>query len=223
MSLAADIGIDIPEIRLLTTDKLDGLAGLSLPSEPHAYAIRRFDRLDGERIHSEDFAQILNLYPNDKYDKANYEMIGRLLYQYSDSPLIDLQQFARRLLANILLANGDAHLKNWSLHYPQQRQVRLAPAYDLVATLVYIPTETGMALKLGNRRKWADLSFDSFQRWCERIGAPWPAIRIHLYDAIMAARERWPKLLETLPMIDSHKAVLQQHWRTLPEDFRIQC
>ena len=29
----------------------------------------------------------------------------------------DAQQFARRLLVNILLANGDAHLKNWSLLY----------------------------------------------------------------------------------------------------------
>jgi serine/threonine protein kinase HipA of HipAB toxin-antitoxin module len=41
------------------------------------------------------------------------------------------QQFARRLLVNILVANGDAHLKNWSLIYPDTVTPELAPAYDI--------------------------------------------------------------------------------------------
>lgn len=59
----------------------------------------------------EDFAQVLVQYPHRKYDSANYEQIARVLAQYSGDPLADGQQFARRLLVNILLANGDAHLK----------------------------------------------------------------------------------------------------------------
>ena len=39
------------------------------------------------------------------------EQIALAIYRFSDSGLADVQQMARRLLANILLANGDAHLK----------------------------------------------------------------------------------------------------------------
>lgn len=33
------------------------------------------------------------------------------MYRFGAGGLADVQQMARRLLANILLANGDAHLK----------------------------------------------------------------------------------------------------------------
>ena len=52
------------------------------------------------------------------YDKQMVLAVGKVLYQYTGQPLPNAQQFARRLLVNILLANGDAHLKNWSLIYP---------------------------------------------------------------------------------------------------------
>lgn len=56
-------------------------------------------------------------YAQEKYNSAGYEQIARILWQFSGDGLADTQQFARRLLANILLENGDAHLKNWSLVY----------------------------------------------------------------------------------------------------------
>lgn len=48
--------------------------------------------------------------PEEKYKSGNYEQIGRIILEYSGSGLVDLQQFARRLLANILLANGDRYI-----------------------------------------------------------------------------------------------------------------
>jgi serine/threonine-protein kinase HipA len=59
--------------------------------------------------------QVLLQYAHQKYGHANYEQIGKVLYRFTGQPLANAQQFARRLLVNILLANGDAHLKNWSL------------------------------------------------------------------------------------------------------------
>nr|WP_281171187.1 HipA domain-containing protein [Marinomonas ushuaiensis] len=76
--------------------------------------------------------------PDEKYNSGNYEQIAKILYQFSGDSLSDVQQLARRLLANILLANGDAHLKNWSLLYSDQVIPRLSPAYDIVTTSVYI-------------------------------------------------------------------------------------
>lgn len=77
------------------------------------------------------------------------QQIGKVLYQYSANGLADAQQFARRLLVNILLANGDAHLKNWSLLYPDMFSPLLSPAYDIVTTRAYINNEMEFALNLG--------------------------------------------------------------------------
>ena len=57
----------------------------------------------------EDFAQVLVKYPHEKYNSANYEVLGKVIYGFSGDGLADAQQLARRLLVNILLANGDAH------------------------------------------------------------------------------------------------------------------
>ncbi len=65
--------------------------------------------------------------------------------------MADVQQFARRLLVNVLLANGDAHLKNWSLLYADQLTPRLSPAYDIVTTRVYIEEEKSYASIWGGK------------------------------------------------------------------------
>lgn len=221
MSLAALVGVDIPEIKLVDLDKLDNLPQINLPEEKLAFAIKRFDRDRNDRIHMEDFAQILVKYPHEKYDSANYENIGRVLYEYSGDGLADAQQFARRLLVNILLANGDAHLKNWSLIYPDQITPRLSPAYDIVTTNVYIENETKFALNLGKNKEWYVASMLHFQLWADRSGIPWRAIKPHLDDVIDKARNLWPTALTDLPMNDKHKKSLRDHWKKLHTDFQL--
>lgn len=222
MSLASLVGIEIPEIRLVELSKLDDLPPISLPDEKRAFAIRRFDR-DGEaRIHREDFAQVLVKYPHEKYSAANHEQIGRILYGFSGDGLADVQQFARRLLVNILLANGDAHLKNWSLRYADQRTPRLSPAYNIVTASVYIEGERHFVLNLGKTRAWYDVSMASFEVWAERAGIPWRVIKSHLEEVMEKARALWPQALKDLPMQEERKENLRQHWRNLQPDFRIE-
>jgi serine/threonine-protein kinase HipA len=93
-------------------DKLDHLPPINLAKEPYAFGIKRFDRDNQRGIHSADVAQVLVKYPHQKYNAANYQQIGRIFYQFTGNGLGNAQQFARRLLVNILLANGDADLKN---------------------------------------------------------------------------------------------------------------
>lgn len=221
MTLAALIGIDIPDIKLVELNKLDNLPPINLPDEKLAFAIKRFDRNDNIRIHMEDFAQVLVKYPHEKYQSANYEQIGKIIYDFSADGLADAQQFARRLLVNILLANGDAHLKNWSLLYADQVTPRLSPAYDIVTTSVYIDGERHFALNLGKTKQWYDVSLANFQLWADRAGIPWRAIKPHLDDAMTKARSLWPDALNNLPMHENHKRKLKQHWRNLAEDFQI--
>ncbi len=221
MKLASLIGIEIPEIKLVELEKLDNLPQISFPDEKWAFAIRRFDRAEDRRIHMEDFAQVLVKYPHEKYNSANYEQIARILYQFSGDGLMDVQQFARRLLANILLANGDAHLKNWSLIYPDRITPRLSPAYDIVTTSVYISGEKHFALNLGSTKAWYEVSYAHFEHWAKKSDVPWRAIRPHLDDAMDKARSLWPKALTTLPMNKFHQKKLIEHWGNLHRDFRL--
>ncbi|MEX1197844.1 MAG: type II toxin-antitoxin system HipA family toxin [Pseudohongiellaceae bacterium] len=222
MRLAGLAGVNTPDIRLVDVEKLENLPAINLPGEEHAFAIRRFDREDGKRIHMEDFAQILVKYPADKYRSANYQQIARVLYQFSGDGLGDVQQLARRLLVNILLANGDAHLKNWSVIYPDTVTPSLSPAYDIVTTRVYMGDEREFALNLGKGKNWYSASLDQFKYWAGRADIPWRAIRPHLLDTMDKARSDWPGALKDLPMDDAHKTGLIAHWRNLHPDFRIE-
>ena len=221
MLLAQAAGVDIPEVKLVELSQLDNLPDIQLPNEAHAYAIKRFDREEGRRIHTEDFAQVFQVYSHDKYKKFNYEQIANALYQYGSQGLQDIQQMARRLLVNILLANGDAHLKNWSLIYSGGVRPHLSPAYDIVSTLPYVDNEQEFALNMAKNKNWYQVDMASFEAWATRISAPWPAVKVHLEDVMEQARARWPNMLSELPMTDSQKKILKTHWRNLQPDFRI--
>ena len=227
MTLAAIAGVDIPEIKLVELANLDNLPPINLPHEQYAFAIKRFDRENRphektSRIHMEDFAQILVKYPEEKYSAANYEQIARILYQFSGDSLADVQQYAKRLLVNVLLANGDAHLKNWSLLYPDRITPRLSPAYDIVTTSVYMEDEREFALNLARTKQWFSLNVSHFKRWAEKSGIPWRAIKPHLDETLAKARSLWPEALKDLPMNEEHKKKLKQHWSKLQADFKIE-
>ena len=221
MRLAEFVGVDIPEIKLVELTQLDNLPDIQLPNEVYAYAIKRFDRQEGHRVHTEDFAQVFQVYSHEKYQKFNYEQIANALYQFGSQGLKDVQQMARRLLVNILLANGDAHLKNWSLIYPDSKRPMLSPAYDIVSTLPYVEGEQEFALNMAKNKNWYQAEMASFEAWAKRIGAPWQAIKVHLEETLELARGHWLRMLTELPMDELHQQKLKEHWQNLHHDFRI--
>ena len=170
MSLARAVGIETPEIDLIHRDELTVLpdnvwAGV----EEFAYAVARFDRgLDGQRIHIEDLAQVRGFYDTRKYE-GSFETIGALFYRNSDRPA--LREFIRRLTFNILIGNGDAHLKNWSLVYPDRRIATISPAYDLVSTGPYASPHTpdDFGLKFGGTRVLERIGRDAFRQLQRRL------------------------------------------------------
>lgn len=220
MKLAEAAGANIPEVRLIELSELAGLPSIKLPDEQYAYGIKRFDRSDKGRIHTEDFAQVFGLYPSDKYQRVNYEQLGRVLYQSSSERLKDIQQMARRLLINVLLGNGDAHLKNWTLIYHDQISPRLAPLYDVVFTAPYIEHDS-LALNMAGTKQWSEITMKHFEVWAEKAGAPWVAIKPHLNDVMNLARKNWLELLQALPMDAEQKLALKQHWQSLHSDFSV--
>jgi serine/threonine-protein kinase HipA len=76
--------------------------------------------------------------------------------QFANSPHVydDLEKLFTLIALNCALRNGDAHLKNFSIVYDDVLgEARLAPAYDLVTTTVYLPADR-MALTLNGTTAW---------------------------------------------------------------------
>ncbi len=170
METARAAGMNVPEVLLLAPTKIQGLPNMAgfRQGEPFC-AIRRFDRPDGGRIHFEDFAQVFNLRTHQKYGRVNYDMIGRTLLLYAGG-LPDLKEMARRLVLNVLMGNGDAHIKNWSLIYDNPLRPRLAPAYDLVSTVAYTKHDTSVALNMAGVKLFRVITLDTFATLFTRIG-----------------------------------------------------
>lgn len=169
MQWAKASGVDIPEIDLVPIADITGLpSSYANYVESHALAIRRFDRpSSGARIHMEDFAQILNLYPHEKYDRYNYATLAKLIGALGMEG--DLVEYVRRLVFMVASGNGDMHHKNWSLVYPDGLNAKLSPAYDLVSTIQFNPMDE-LALNLGGSKKWQDVTEETFKRMAQKVG-----------------------------------------------------
>lgn len=189
METARAAGMDVPEVQLLAPDKIDGLPDMAgfRQGEPF-YAIRRFDRTEGGRIHFEDFAQVFNLRADQKYGRVNYDMIGRALLLYAGG-LPDLKEMARRLVLNVLMGNGDAHIKNWSLIYDNPLRPRLAPAYDLVSTVAYTTHDNSVALNMAGVKLFRLITLDTFAALFGRIGIV-DQVREEVMEEVSATTQR---------------------------------
>jgi serine/threonine-protein kinase HipA len=197
MSLAASAGITVPPVRLVHRDELDGLPpDVWTSREEWAYAIRRFDR-DAHRnlVHIEDLAQVRDVYPEEKY-LGNYETVAALAYRGHD--IDGLREFARRLAFTVLIANGDAHLKNWSLIYTDPRIPSLAPAYDIVSTAYYLGGQETLGLKFGGTRRFDRINVTTFGRLQKRLRAPGAELVACVDELVDQVRLRWPEYRDQL-------------------------
>jgi serine/threonine-protein kinase HipA len=90
-----------------------------------------------------------------------------------------------------LIGNADAHLKNWSLIYPDRRTPRLAPAYDLVATIPYMPADR-LALPLGDTKEFVEVDLKRFRRFAEKAGLPVRLVLQTARETAAKVRDLWP-------------------------------
>ena len=150
---SAELAADIPANESLTMDLAGRLFGIRTAEhalvemkdgEP-AYLTKRFDRRGGEPIQQEDFCQLAGRSPethgpNYKYD-SSYEELAGLMRRYCPAWAVENPKVFAILLFNYVFANGDAHLKNFSLYRSEQGDYVLTPAYDLLNTSVHFPNE----------------------------------------------------------------------------------
>ncbi len=165
-------------------------------------------------MQTEDFSQILGAIGDQKYFKANETTILNVVHRFSDDPIGGVLEAVRRITVNLLLGNGDAHLKNWSFLYSRDGKVQLTPAYDVVPTFLY--GDDTMALEFGNTKTPYIVGLRRFERAAgavhvnakvvldevrrDRESRPWRSGRILLKTMPLSADGR-KRLLERLPRL----------------------
>lgn len=165
--------------------KLAKACGLNVPGcfiktikDKNFYIVERYDREKNDelwtRIHQEDFCQILNILPENKYEsdggpnlKSCFELLDKLkVAATSKIAFIDLVIF------NYLIGNGDAHAKNFSILYKNDIPM-LAPCYDLMCTAIMAPyyDKHKMAMKLCAKKYFMSrVKRDNFAKLSEISG-----------------------------------------------------
>lgn len=136
MTIAGMVGMEMPIINLIDLDVIAGIPEGVGELNGQPLAISRFDRTADGPVHTEDFAQVFGVFPDDKCKRASYANIVRVIGTGTGD--FGATEFIRRLVFSALIGNDDMHLKNWSLIYPDRRTAALSPAYDLVPTIPYI-------------------------------------------------------------------------------------
>lgn len=178
MMTAGNMGIEIPESFIVNVG--DG------KDEEVLLATKRYDRAikDGlnkikglsvpYRLHQEDFSQAMGISSINKYesDNAGYlKMMFEIIRKNSFNPIADQLKMWDICIFNYLIGNTDNHVKNVSLLYDKElKTVRLAPAYDILSTMIYTSSTRDMAFSIGNEYDIDNITRDSFRREAANIG-----------------------------------------------------
>jgi serine/threonine-protein kinase HipA len=217
MTWAGLSGLDVPEVRLIPLEDVDGIPPELVRPGDKGFLIRRFDRTEAnDRIHTEDFAQVLNHFPDfhGKYGGANYETIARILLALEG--IEDVKELVKRIVMMVAMGNGDAHLKNFSLIYPDRRRARLAPAYDLVSTAPYAKGTETLALNLAKSKRFDDVDLESFRRMARKIGLREEAFDDVVVETVQSAHRAWRDIRPEAPAAPAVLAGIDQRLKTIP-------
>jgi serine/threonine-protein kinase HipA len=160
--LAGRLGLPVPRVAVRQLAGVDCLV------------IERFDRerRDGRthRIHQEDFCQALGA--TEKYEEhggPSLPQIGKLVRRLS-VPAKDVALLLAALLFNYLIANADAHAKNFSLFHRAGGRREMTPLYDLVSTEVFPDISRDLAIFFGGHSDPDALTRSDFNKAAGELG-----------------------------------------------------
>ena len=214
MELARLVGIDVPSINLINVKDIENIPAGIGEMKGRAFAIKRFDRLeDGSFVHIEDFAQVFDVYPKNKYKKASAANVAQVIGAESDEK--DISEFIRRLVFNTLIGNADMHLKNWSLIYPDKRSAKLSPAYDFVSTIPYL--EDGkVALNFSRTKRFDEFTFDELKHLAAKALIPEKLVLDTAIETVSLFHEHWQKEKNNLPLHSNVIEAIDKHIDQVP-------
>ena len=162
--------------------------------------------IDGGVQRQDDLAyrRILGALGERKYTMGTGETVLNMIRRFSTDWRADVLEGFRRIVADILIGNGDNHLKNWSFLFPSPGEIRLSPAYDIVPTVLYIPDDQ-MALQFVNTSNFNTVTVRRFRRAAKFLGLEEDWIEAEISRQVKHAVEVWQTLVPSL--LDEKRAV----------------
>jgi serine/threonine-protein kinase HipA len=180
-------------------------AGLAVPvvtlsADGELLLVERFDASkDGMHLGFEEAAVLMGETSATKYQRDYGSMVESLASfvepQAEDAMRRDV---TAALVLNWLVGNGDAHLKNFGVLYHNDLDVRLAPFYDVVSTLVYIPEDVpalALSFEWYSKAWWPRARIEDFAR---SYGKLTTAETTRMFDRCMEAVAAGSRLAEQL-------------------------
>ncbi|MCY4159596.1 MAG: HipA domain-containing protein [Bacteroidetes bacterium] len=214
MKLASLVGINVPRVALIKIDLIENLPRNIGTFGTHAFTIDRFDRPPNRHsIHIEDFAQIFGVYPEEKYNRASIGNIAAVVGVEGQPN--DIQELIRRLVFNVLIGNADMHLKNWSLIYRDRKKASLAPAYDFVSTICFIPDEK-FALNFSRTKRFDEFSMDELSRLAGKARLPEKLILEVASETVTNFHEQWRTEKNNLALSKDMISTIDRHLSRIP-------
>jgi serine/threonine-protein kinase HipA len=150
--------------------------------------VDRFDLTPEGYLGIEDFCVLNALRAAGRYD-GSYEGIARRINDFLSPKYLShgLEQFALQVAFSCTIGNGDAHLKNFSVLYRDAvSEVSLAPAYDIVSTVPYIPKDT-LALTMDGSKRFPDRA--RLLRFIRKVTGQSPTAAGRLLDQVRAGAQ----------------------------------
>lgn len=167
-------GVSLNEYLTLKAVSMAGLdvAQTKMSVDGHTLAIRRFDgNQNGKNVRFEDACSIFGLSSHDKYN-GTMERLAFVVDKISSNPTLDKEVLARAHALNMIVGNGDAHLKNFGFVYTERGAVRLSPIFDVVTVKSFDQQVNDIpALSLNKKREWS-LDDDFFTFATSDCGLP---------------------------------------------------
>ncbi len=217
MRWAAAIGFEVPETDVVSAGDLEDMPPHLEWSEGNAYVCRRFDRTEeGLPIHIEDFAQVFGapLTHKAKYDTYGYLAIARALSAIAGRD--EMLVFLRRLVFDILCGNGDSHVKNWSVIYRDRFHARLAPAYDIVPTVLFPRYDQALALDFVGVTRFTEITRDRFSQLAKKLDMPPTDLLAIVDETIERAQDAFGTSARDWALTAEERAQMEAYWQQVP-------
>jgi len=205
MRLAAAIGLDVAPVEA------------RLVQDRTFLLVQRYDRAIGDdggvrRIHQEDFCQALGVPPETKYASEGgptFKDCFAALRRIAARPAVDVLKLLDAAIFNVIAGNADAHGKNFSILYGTEGP-RLAPLYDLLATVAYPDLSPKFAMKIGRRATLGELDDAGWSAFAADAGLGLPLVRRRVAEITKGVHAQTTTVAEGLSRPGLDRAAIGQ-------------
>jgi serine/threonine-protein kinase HipA len=190
MKLADRCGLNVPLVDIKYTPR-------------PVYIIERFDR-DGQypnqtRKHIIDACQLLGYGRGSKYTASTPETYRKLLGKVRLKALAAMSLY-QWVIFNLLIGNGDAHLKNISFFY-KNGSVELTPFYDLLSTVIYVndgarALHEKVSIPINSKERFDEINRDDVLAFANEIRVPKRAAQDILDRMLVEVAQQFPLLYQ---------------------------